>query len=435
MKYQESEIIELKEKYIDDLKKEIVAFANTHGGTIYLGIDDNGNAVGLEDIDSVLLQITNTVRDSIKPDLSMLIEYRKANIEGKDVLEVIIEQGVSKPYYIAKKGLRPEGVYVRQGSSSAPSSEGFIRQMIKQSDGESFELCRAIEQKLTFVTAKKEFEERNLKFENQQMISLGLIKDDMYTNLAYLLSDQCPHIIDAAKFNGLDTREFQDRKQFTGSILKQLNDAYEYLDKFNFLRSTINGLRRKDKQDYPKECLREALINAIVHRDYSTRANTLLKIFDNRIEVISCGGIVGNMSINDVVQGISIRRNERLADVFYRLELVEAYGTGISKIKNPYVDMLSEPSFIVTDNVFKVVIPNMNCIEDINEIEPEFDDEFEEILNHIKEKEMVSRSELEKELHTSSSTVVRLLKKAKDQNYISTIGNGKNIKYVLNKMK
>lgn len=139
MVFRESEKVELKEIVVNDIRKEIIAFANCNGGKLYIGVQDDGTVVGLDDPDSVALQISNMVRDAIKPDLTMFLHYETLEEDGKKVVAVSIQRGTERPYYIAKKGLRPEGVYVRQGYSSVPATDSAIRQMIKETDGDHFE--------------------------------------------------------------------------------------------------------------------------------------------------------------------------------------------------------------------------------------------------------------------------------------------------------
>ena len=134
MTFQETEKVELKSIVQEDIKNEILAFANCNGGTVYVGVSDHGEILGLEDIDASTLQISNMVRDSIKPDITMFIHYEALEYEGKSIIAIHIQRGSNRPYYLSKKGLRPEGVYVRQGYSSVPASDTAIRQMIKESD-------------------------------------------------------------------------------------------------------------------------------------------------------------------------------------------------------------------------------------------------------------------------------------------------------------
>ena len=121
MLFQESETVEFKEVVVDDIKKEIIAFANCDGGKLYIGIRDDGTVAGLDHPDSVSLRISNMVRDAIKPDVTMFLHYKTIKEDGKEIVEVDIQRGTDRPYYLAKKGMRPEGVYVRQGYSSVRS--------------------------------------------------------------------------------------------------------------------------------------------------------------------------------------------------------------------------------------------------------------------------------------------------------------------------
>src|SRR5699024_4494240 len=231
MLFRESETVELKEIVVDEIKKEIIAFANCNGGRLYIGVRDNGEVVGLDDPDRVSLQVSNMVRDAIKPDVTMFLHYETIEEAGKKIVVVDIQRGTDRPYYLAKKGMRPEGVYVRQGYSSVPATDTAIRRMIKETDGDRFEAMRSLNQELTFEAVKKEFELRKVEFGPQQMRTLKLIdQDNLYSNLALLLSDQCVHTIKAAVFQGKDQTIFKDRREFSGSLMKQMNEVYDFID-------------------------------------------------------------------------------------------------------------------------------------------------------------------------------------------------------------
>ena len=150
MSYQESETVELKSAVVDDIKKEIIAFANSDGGKLYIGVRDDGEVAGLDDPDGTALQVSNMVRDSIKPDITMFLHYQTIEEDGKKIIEISVQRGTNRPYYIAKKGMRPEGVYVRQGYASVPATDTAIRCMIKETDGDRFETMRCLDQELTF---------------------------------------------------------------------------------------------------------------------------------------------------------------------------------------------------------------------------------------------------------------------------------------------
>lgn len=202
------------------------------------------------------------VRDAIKPDVTMFLHYETIEENGKQIVAVDVQRGTDRPYYIARKGMRPEGVYVRQGYSSVPTTDAAIRRMIKETDGDRFEAMRSLNQDLTFDAAQKEFQLREVEFGPQQMRTLKLIDNDsLYTNLALLLSDQCVHTIKVAVFQGTDQTIFKDRREFTGSLMQQMNDVYDFIDFRNQTRATIEKLLRIDVRDYPEIAVREALLN------------------------------------------------------------------------------------------------------------------------------------------------------------------------------
>lgn len=352
MRLIESDTVELKEVYVDDVRKTIVAFANTNGGT----------------------------------------------------------------------------VYVRQGASSAPASDDSIRRMIKETDGDIFESMRSMNQELTFVEAENAFARQGVEWGDVQMKTLGLVNsENLYTNLGLLLSDQCPHIIKAAMFRGETQDEFQDRKEFGGSIFKQMNDAYEYLNMRNQKKATFEGLYRIDSMDYDDSAIREVLFNAVIHRDYSNMAPTIVSVYSNRLEVITYGGLPGGVTLEDALIGLSVCRNIKLANVFYRLKMVEAYGTGLQKICNSYGESRLEPKFIAGPHSFKVIMPNKNAA--VQEKADDLDEDDKQVLNYVKERGSITREEIEHYMEISSSTAVRMMKRLRDAHLIKTVGNGKNTRY------
>lgn len=442
MRFRETEIVELKSIVMDDIKKEIIAFANCDGGTVYVGVADDGKVLGVENADECALQISNMVRDAVKPDVTMFIHYETLECDGKAVVAVNIQRGTNRPYYLAKKGLRPEGVYVRQGYSSVPATDTAIRQMIKETDGDSFENMRSINQALTFEATKKEFEKRNVAFGQPQMQTLQIVSaDGIYTNLGLLLSEQCPHTIKAAVFEGIDQNVFKDRREFSGSLMQQLNDVYDYIDFHNQTHATFRKLLRIDTRDYPEVAVREALLNTLVHRDYSFRASTLISIYDDRIEFVSIGGLLSGLELDDLMMGVSVCRNPHLANVFYRLQLIEAYGTGMKKIMGAYANALVQPKIKTTNNAFKIILPNVNFTPKAAEVHKDFekaanlalDSNEEKVLQFLREHLMITRKETQTLLEVSQSTAGRILKAMVDSGRIKQIGGSRTTRYELRK--
>ncbi len=440
MRFQETETVELKAAVRDDIKKAVIAFANCAGGTIYVGIADDGTVVGVESADACALQVSNMVRDAVKPDITMFVHYETLCIGGKAVVAIEVQRGANRPYYLAAKGLRPEGVYVRQGYSSVPATDAAIRQMIKETDGDSFEDMRSIDQSLTFTTFEKEFKIRNLALGRAQMQTLGMVSaDGLYTNLALLLSDQCPHSVKAAVFEGTDQNMFKDRREFHGSLMQQLGEVYDYIDIHNQVRSTFDKLLRIDTRDYPQVAIREALLNSLVHRDYSFRSSTLISIYDDRIEFVSVGGLLPNLELEDVMMGVSACRNPRLANVFYRLQLIEAYGTGMRKIMGAYADAPVQPQFSATANAFKVVLPKTSSTDGVAPVSGagekaasvDSSSKEERIVQFLNSNGSMTRKEAQGLLGVSQSAAGRILKEMVNAGLLARRGGSRSTRYEL----
>jgi ATP-dependent DNA helicase RecG len=276
-------------------------------------------------------------------------------------ITIEVQEGTNKPYYFGDKGLKPSGVFVRQGASSVPASFEQIREMIKLTDGDKYETARSLVQDLTFKKAEEEFERCNVDFGESQKRTLGLVgSDGLYTNLGLLLSDQCAHTIKFAVFKGTKKGEFKTRKEISGSLLRQMRSAFDYLSLTNNLPATFSGLDRIEQYDYPEEAVREAVLNAIIHRDYAFSGSIIVNIYDDRIEFVSLGGLMPGLRKEDLFLGISQPRNEKLANVFYSLKHIEAYGTGLRRIMQYYENLPEKPEITVTHGGFVLTIPNMN---------------------------------------------------------------------------
>ena len=388
----------------------VIINGSTRKGNTLTTIDAfiKGASEKLDDPDATALQISNMVRDAIKPDITMFLHYETLEENGKKIVAVDIQRGTDRPYYIAKKGMRPEGVYVRQGYSAVPATDAAIRQMIKETDGDRFEAMRSMNQELTFETTEKEFQLRKVEFGMQQMRTLKLIdQDGLYSNLAMLLSDQCVHTIKVAVFQGKDQTVFKDRREFAGALMKQMNDVYDYIDFHNQTHATIEKLLRIDVRDYPE------------------------------------------IDLEDVMAGISVCRNQDLANVFYRLHLIEAYGTGISKIIGAYADEEEKPVIETTRNAFKIILPNINAMrEKVRISEPEakeenpgtnkedtqeLSSEEEQVLEYAGKHEDFTKNDVVSLLKVSASTAARVIRGLVERNFLKRNGKARNTYYTLQK--
>ena len=426
----ESENTEFKSQFTEEIYKEVIAFANTNGGIVYVGIDNEGNAIGLTNVDDEYTRITNGIRDAIMPDVTMCVKYF---IQDNKVVRIAVNEGTNKPYYLKSKGLKPSGVYVRQGSSSVPASPEQIRQMIKESDGDTFEELRSLEQDLTFEAAKNAFRRYGVEFSAKKYRALGMTQksDDIYTNLALILSDQCPYTTKIAVFSDETCTVFRDSKEFGGSVFKQFEETVNYLALCNKTSSVIKGVVRTDRQDYPEEAIREALLNALVHRDYSFIGSIIINVNDKKMEFISIGGLLPGLSTEDIRIGISQPRNKNLAEVFHRLRLIESYGTGIRRIYKLYENCDEKPVIEATSNAFKIVLPNMNEASPLTPDESKVTYQMRKVLDYIADNGQATDTELEEILEVKHTRVYNLTREMKELGLLRIEGRGKDKKYLL----
>lgn len=441
----ESDTIELKESLTKSVVKEIVAFANTSGGRIYIGISDDGNVLGVANPKKDIETLSSMVRDGIIPSIIQYLSLQEITMDTKQVILIEVQRGDGKPYYISDKGMKPSGVYRRLGNTSIPVSEEDLRKMIVENHGITYESTRSLNQELSFRFLKNEFETAGLAFEERHMKSLDMFdKDGLYNNLALLLSDQCPHIIKAAVFADDNKFNFQHRQEFEGSVLKQMKEVYRFLEMQNHIQTVYNGLERVDQYDYHPLALREGLLNAIIHRDYSMGGCIFVNLYQSFCEFISLGNLPGGLQLDDIMEGISKPRNEKLAGIFYRLKWVEAYGTGIAKIMGTYKDSLYMASYKLTSNGVILRLPKLTSTrpqEKVLTVKEEValynrDDEesiMENLVQNIRDKGRLTRKEVE-ELYgfgqTKSGSFLRILS---ERGEIEKVGKGKKVFYRVKK--
>ena len=437
----ESESVEFKQSLTEDIAKEVIAFANTHGGTIYLGIDDTGKEIGISNLDAEYNRLSNMIRDAILPDVTMFVHYEL--LENK-IIKISVGEGINKPYFLKRHGIKPSGVYVRQGTVTAPATWDHIRNAIKLSDGDSYESKRSLLQDLTFDSAKTEFKNKQVSFSQDKFRALGLRDpgESLYTNLALLLSDQCTHSVKIAVYDNSSNTVFKDRREFKGSIFKQLNDSYTYCMLNNRTESVIRGLDRIDTMEYPPEAIREALLNAIVHRDYSFSGSIIININAEYMQFISMGGLVPGLTTEDILSGISQPRNPMLAHIFYRLKHIEAYGTGLRRIYDLYRDCPIKPEIAVTDNSFRITLVNMisarkhaGAADEVSDGTPGktqyVTDQMRKILDYVAANQEIDEQTMMDVLNVKRTRAYIVAKHMTDLGMLQVKGRGKTKSYIL----
>jgi len=424
----ETEKLEFKSVITNEIYKEVIAFANTDGGILIIGVNDEGEVESLMDVDDTYTRVTNGIRDSIVPDVTMFTKY---SLKDNNTIHIEVAEGTNKPYYLKSKGLKPSGVYVRQGTSSAQATPEHIRQMIKDTDGDVFEEFPSLNQDLTFNQCKAAFTKRNIDFDENKFDVLGIYDSgrQAFTNLGLLLSDQCKHTIKIAVFKDVNNTIFKGRKEFSGSLLKQIDEAFEYIELNNNVQSEIKGLTREDFEDYPAEALREALLNAVIHRNYDFSGSIIVNINSEFMEFISIGGLMPGIAVDEMLNGVSILRNKKLSGIFLRLRIIEAYGTGIRRIYSLYEGCVNEPQIKATGNSFKITLFNMNHLRNAvtlsqGLVEKELSSQEDLILSYLKQYEEATDEKIQELLNVKKTRAFVVIKQMSDRGLIRIIGRG-----------
>ena len=424
----EKQNVEFKREYNDKVNKTMLAFLNTDGGTLYLGMSDDSTIYGLEgDIDEWYRKTINSFRDSVTPDPTAFFHVEPEQRNDKWILTITVERGAAIPYCFSKHGLVPEGVYIRIGSNTVMATREHIRQMIKDNGMGQFISELSIEQNLTFEYADTIFAEKNIEFKQPQKLTMGLIRaDGRYSNLALILSDQCPYTTKAAIFEGKNKETFKDRKEFAGSVFKQIDDVLAYLNVFNRVHGTFEGAYRIDHSDYPEVALREAYVNSLIHRDYYIEGSIIISMFDDRLEFMSVGGMMPGITHDLMLTGVSIARNQNLAQVFHRLKIIEAFGTGIPRIFSSYEPTLVKPDIPVVDGGFLVRLPNRNY--NSSQVNTASFDREKLIIEAFTVDEF-TKEDAAKILNISVSGAYKVLKRMSDEGLLKTRKKGKQLMY------
>ena len=423
----EDQTTEFKLTYTDTIIKSVIAFLNTNDGKIYIGVKDNGDVIGLNDTDSVMKKLSTSLKNSIRPDCSQYFSILTKIIDGKYIVQLNVVKGSHRPYYLGSKGMKPTGVFIRVGSTSVEAQEEKIREMIKRDDNDSYELKVCYRQDLTFDYASKIFDDKDISFSDNKQKTLGIRNsDEFFTNLGLLLSDQCQHGIKCAIFEGNTKDVFKDRKEFTGSVFKQIEDVLNYLNVYNKTSSRIGNIKRIDSREYSEIALREAVINAVIHRDYGFKGDIIISLFDDRVEIMSPGGLVDGISKESILLGISETRNDKLSKIFYRLKYIEAYGTGIPRIMNDYSNIECKPQFRIFDNAFYIILPNKlyNLHEETKTIDYK-DDQTKQILDFMANKSFVTKEDVAPVLGVQTHRAYIILEQLVEKGYLVSIKQGK----------
>ena len=335
----ESNIIELKKELNDKLEKEVVAFLNyREGGDIYIGVDDDGNAVALDDIDAVQCAVADRIKNNIQPATLGLFDVVKEKYQGQSIIHIIISSGAEKPYFIKKLGMSAAGCYIRIGTSSQPMTQSMIDDLYARRTHNSLRKIASPRQKLTFEQLQIYYQAKGYTLNDKFAENLDLLTEDgKYNYVAYLLADSNGVSVKVAKYAGKDKVDLIENEEYGYcSLIKATKSVLDRLNVENRTLTKITSKERIEKKLINPLALREAVINAVVHNDYSLEVPPVFEIYSDRVEITSYGGLPMGLSEDDFFGCRSMPRNRELMRVFKDLDFVEQLGSGMTRILSAY---------------------------------------------------------------------------------------------------
>ncbi|MGN1318438.1 MAG: RNA-binding domain-containing protein [Lachnospirales bacterium] len=420
----ESNRVEFNRKLNDKFEKEIVAFLNNQeGGVLYIGLDDNGHPVEIDNMDELQLRIADRIKNNILPSTLGLFDIILDVIENKSVLKIIISSGLEKPYYIKNKGMSPNGCFMRIGTSTQPMTTAIIDEFYSKRIHTTLRNILSPRQDLTFAQLRIYYLERGFELNSKFANSLELLTpEDKYNYVAYLLADENAVSIKVAKYAGRDKVDLIENEEYGYCSL--IKATYKVLDKMsieNKTKTKITSSKRIDKNLVEPVPLREAIINAIVHNDYSREIPPVFEIFSDRIVITSYGGLVPGQSIEDFFSCSSMPRNRELMRVFKDVGLVEQLGSGMSRILNYY----GRNIFEISDHFIKITFPfNLSIIAN-GDNNGDNNGDIKILLDIIKDNPNITAKSISEKLGLSERKISRIIRGLKERSIITRIGSSR----------
>ena len=424
--------VELNEK----LEKEVVAFLNNReGGILYIGLDDNGNPVGISDLDSTQLKIADRIKNNILPSTLGLFDIVSDTVENVPVIKILISSGTEKPYYIKKNGMSPNGCFIRMGTSSQPMTTTMIDDLYSKRIHTTLRNIPSPRQDLTFAQLKIYYQERGLELNDRFANSLELLTPDgKYNYVAYLLADENGVSIKVAKYASTDKVNLIENEEYGYcSLIKATNQVLEKLKIENSTMATVTSTKRIEKNLVESIPMREAVINTIVHYDFSREIPPVFEIFSDRMVFTSYGGLIPGQSEQDFFSCSSMPRNRELMRVFKDVGLVEQLGSGMSRILKAY----DKSIFDISEHFIKVQIPffvskTVPNIANGDEFGDEIGDE-NKILAVLKREPAITAKKLSETLNVSTRKISRIIKTLRENGTITRVGSDRKGYWKINK--
>jgi predicted HTH transcriptional regulator len=382
----ETNRIEYKEKLTKDLdlEKEVIAFLNyLEGGLIYLGIDKHGKTLGVDDIDGDMLKIKDRIKNNIAPSAMGLFDVVAEERDGKDIIKIIVAGGSEKPYFKKKYGMTEKGCFIRVGTAAEPMPQAIIDKLFASRTRNPIGKIKSHRRDLNFEQLHIYYQENGKSLNKQFKKNLELLTEDGFLNYAaYLLADVNNVSIKVAKYKGLNRVELIENNEYGYcSLVKATKSVLDKIAVENTTFATITSKERIERKLWNPVALREAILNAIVHNDYTREVPPKFEIFDDRIEITSAGSLPEGLSKEDFFEGVSIPRNKELMRVYKDLELVEQLGSGVPRILESYgkecfrfMDNFTRMTFPISEQVTPQVTP---------QVIPQVTPQVERLLNVI----------------------------------------------------
>ena len=414
----ETRTLEFKETITNTFLKTVSAFSNYDGGTIFFGVDDDGNIKGLPDVKQACLDIENKINDSITPQPDYTLEVQN----NDQTIKLTVKSGLQKPYLYKSKA------YKRNDTATIEVDTLEFSRLVLDGKNIRFEELPCKDQELSFEILHRKLKEtvRIENFDKDTLKTLNLYDDvNGFNNAAGLLADK-NHFpgIDIVKF-GENISIIQKRSTFENiSVLEVYEKAIDvFRDYYQY--EVIQGADRKKMEKVPEAAFREAIANALIHRVWDVNSQIRVSMFDDRIEIVSPGGLPSGITEEEYLSGkLSVLRNRNLANVFYRLGFVEIFGTGITRIKQLYAEILIKPDFEVSENAIEIVLPIFEKNADLTE------DEI--VIYKLLSKTMLKPiSEVAPYVPFGKSKTIKLLKEMCQKGVIAVEGKGKGTKYII----
>ncbi len=413
----ETNDLEFKESITKTFLKTVSAFANYGTGRIVFGVDDSGATIGLSDPTADALRIENMINDSLDP-----VPHFSLDIDENDrTVLLTVAEGKSKPYLYSKKAYR------RADSATVEVDRTEFGRLVLTGRNLTFDEIASSRTDLTFsLLSQRLMEHLGLTaFDENSLRTLGLLNaDGTYTKAAEIFSDRNGLAgIDIVKF-GDNISELLDRKTVAGeSILGQYDAALEMYERY-CTYETVSQAARKRVERAPFEAFREAVANALVHRTWDAAANVTISIHSNRVVIVSPGGLPSGVAAEDYLGGgISIPRNPIVANIFFRLDYIEQFGTGIARINEAYGNLPAKPIFEIRENSLAVTLP-FGAAQAAKLTADE-----SAMLDEMSRNLLLSRKELEARTGFSKDKAIRLLNGLVSRGLVVKEGSGRGRKY------